>query len=177
MRQRISALGLDIGRKRIGVAGCDGTGLLATGITTLHRRSFQQLITDLQQLVRDRQATVLVVGLPYTMQGELGDQAQKVQTLANRLSQMLDLPVEYVDERLTSHEAEQQLWAEGRSFRQDKGLVDRRAATIILQQWLDQRRQSPPPAAPIAPEEHGTINAVEASSEASSLETTTFPNE
>lgn len=142
MNQRVAALGLDIGRKRIGVAGCDGLGLMATGLTTIYRRSFPQLLAELQQIVRDRQITLLVVGLPYTLQGELGHQAQQVQKLANRLGGILALPVEYVDERLTSHEAEQQLWAEGRSPRHDKGLVDQRAAAIILQQWLDCRRQS-----------------------------------
>lgn len=137
---RISALGLDIGRRRIGIAGCDGTGLIATGITTLHRRSFQDDVEQLRQLVVDRQVHVLVVGLPYTMSGALGSQARQVQKLAERLGRALSLPVEYVDERLTSVQAEQLLQAENRAPSRHKALIDRKAAAIILQQWLDERR-------------------------------------
>jgi putative Holliday junction resolvase len=137
---RISALGLDVGRKRIGVAGCDGTGLIATGLMTLERRSFQQDVEILQQLVKARQVEILIVGLPYTMNGELGSQAKQVQKFAARLGKALQLPIEYVDERLTSVQAEQLIQAERRSSYRDKGLVDRKAAAIILQQWLDQRR-------------------------------------
>jgi putative holliday junction resolvase len=138
--ERISALGLDVGKKRIGVAGCDGTGLIATGLTTIERRSVQQDIEHLRQLVQERQVQVLVVGLPYTMSGSLGFQAKQVQKYAQRLSKALQLPVDYVDERLTSVQAEQLLQAENRSPSRHKALIDRKAAAIILQQWLDDRR-------------------------------------
>lgn len=136
---RVSALGLDIGRKRIGVAGCDGMGLIATGLTTIQRRSFAHLVEALQELVNERQVQLLVVGMPYSMDGTVGHQARQVQKVAERLSQALDLPIVYVDERLTSYEAEQLLQAERRSPSQHKALIDRKAAAIILQQWLDQR--------------------------------------
>lgn len=136
----ISALGLDVGKKRIGVAGCDGTGLIATGLTTIERRSFQDDVAQIQALVKERQVQVLVVGLPYTMDGNLGFQAKQVQRFAHRLSTAINLPVEYMDERLTSYQAEQFLLAEQRSPSRNKGLIDRKAAAIILQQWLDQRR-------------------------------------
>jgi putative Holliday junction resolvase len=138
--ERVSALGLDVGRKRIGIAGCDGTGLIATGLTTIERRSFQQDVEVIRQIVRDRQVQVLVVGLPYTMAGEVGFQAKQVQKFAGRLAEALQLPVEYVDERLTSFQAEQLLQAENRSPSRHKALIDRKAAAIILQQWLDARR-------------------------------------
>lgn len=140
----VSALGLDVGRKRIGVAGCDRTGLIASGLTTLEGGSFDQVLAALRDLATDRQVQVLVVGLPYTMAGELGFQARQVQKFAQRLSRALGLPVEYVDERLTSVEAEQLLQAENRSPSRNKGLIDRKAAAIILQQWLDKRRGNPP---------------------------------
>jgi putative Holliday junction resolvase len=140
--QRISALGLDIGSKRIGVAGCDGTGLIASGLTTIERTSFDRDVAQLQELVEQRQAQVLVVGLPYSMDGTIGPQARKVQKFARRLAGALQLPVEYVDERLTSLEAEELLKAEGRSPSRNKGLIDRKAAAIILQLWLDARRSS-----------------------------------
>ncbi len=138
--QRISALGLDIGSRRIGVAGCDGTGLIASGLTTIERTSFDRDVAQLRELVEQRQVQVLVVGLPYSMDGTIGTQARKVQKLAERLAQALGLPMEYVDERLTSFEAEEQLKAENRSPSRNKGLIDRKAAAIILQQWLDARR-------------------------------------
>jgi putative Holliday junction resolvase len=137
MMKRISALGLDVGKKRIGVAGCDGTGLIATGLTTIHRTSFWEDIQHLQQLIHQREAQVLVVGLPYNMDGSLGFQAKQVQKFALRISQPLQLPVEYVDERLTSIEATAQLKTQKRFSTWDKGAIDRQAACIILQQWLD----------------------------------------
>ena len=136
----ISALGLDVGKKRIGLAGCDGTGLIATGIMTLERRSFAEDVECIQQIVSDRQVQILVVGLPYSMDGSLGFQARHVQKFTNKLSKALQLPVEYVDERLTSFQAEQMLIAENRSPSRHKGLIDRKAAALILQQWLDSRR-------------------------------------
>ncbi|MBD1875528.1 Holliday junction resolvase RuvX [Nodosilinea sp. FACHB-131] len=138
----VSALGLDIGRRRIGVAGCDGTGLIATGLTTLQRRSFQDLVADLRHLVTARQAQVLVVGLPLTMDGKEGFQSRQVRKVAEGLSQALALPVVYVDERLSSVEAEHLMRASGHSVAQEKALIDRKAAAIILQRWLDERRSS-----------------------------------
>lgn len=140
--QKISALGLDVGSKRIGVAGCDGTGLIATGLTTIKRTSFEQDVSQFRELVEQRDVQVLVVGLPYSMNGTLGFQARQVQKYARRLSAALQLPVEYVDERLTSFEAEQLLHAEKRSPSRHKALIDRKASAIILQQWLDTRRSN-----------------------------------
>ncbi len=153
----VSALGLDLGARRIGVAGCDRTGLIATGLTTLHRTTFESVLIPLRKLVEQRNIEVLVVGLPYTLGGEIGSQAKKTQKQARMLSKALNLPVEFVDERLTSFAAEEMMMAEGRSRRPPnsapkgqkkgqkknakKGLIDRKAAAIILQQWLDARRR------------------------------------
>lgn len=138
----IAALGLDIGRKRIGVAGCDRLGLSVTELTTLEGLPFADIVARLQALVEARQVETLVVGLPYSMDGSLGKQARKVQGFAQRLATALGLPIEYVDERLTSYQAEQMLWSAGKSPVRHKALVDQKAAAIILQQWLDQK--SPP---------------------------------
>jgi len=137
----ISALGLDVGRKRIGVAGCDGTGLIATGLTTIERTSFQRDLEQFQQIVAARQVQMLVVGLPYSMNGTLGFQAQQVQKYAQRLSGALHLPLEYMDERLTTFHAEQLMRSQGLSPSRHRELVDRKAAALILQQWLDERRR------------------------------------
>ena len=141
MSGRISALGLDIGKKRIGVAGCDGTGLIATPLTTITRVGFTDDVEQLQQLIAERQVTILVIGLPYSLAGEWGKQAQRTEKYAERLASVLKLPIEYMDERLTSIEAETQLKTKrGFSPRRDKAQIDAHAAAIILQQWLDHKR-------------------------------------
>lgn len=135
--QFVSALGLDIGRKRIGIAGCDPTGLIAAGIVTIERKSFTQDVEKIRLLVEERKVKTLVAGMPYSMDGSLGFQARQVQKFAHRLAKALQLPVEFVDERLTSYQAEQMLIKQNISPSRHKGLVDRKAASIILQQWLD----------------------------------------
>jgi len=137
--QRISALGLDLGHRRIGVAGCDGTGLIATGLTTIRRTSFAKDIELLRQIVIERQVQTLVIGLPYTMKGEVGTQAQKTQKLAKRISKALDLPLDFIDERLTSHEAESMMRKQRINPSEQRGMIDRKAAALILQRWLDQK--------------------------------------
>ncbi|MEY2859492.1 MAG: hypothetical protein RLZZ74_3808, partial [Cyanobacteriota bacterium] len=132
--------GLDVGRKRMGVAGCDGTGLIATGLTTIQRTFWAADVRQLKDIVTAREVEILVIGLPYRLDGTLGSQAQQVQKFADRISQTLQLPFEYVDERLTSVEAEAQLKAQNRFSTRNKGAIDQRAAEIILQQWLDTQR-------------------------------------
>lgn len=138
--KRVAALGLDVGRRRMGVAGCDGTGLIATGLTTIRRTSWAEDVRQLQEIVREREVEILIIGLPYNLDGTVGKQAKLTQKFAERISQALQLPFEYVDERLTSVEAEAQLKAQKQFSTRNKGAIDRRAAAIILQQWLDRRR-------------------------------------
>lgn len=140
MTEKISALGLDIGKKRIGVAGCDGTGLIATPIMTIERTGFSEDVEQLSHLIAKRQVTRLVIGLPYSLNGELGKQGQRIEKYGQRLAKVLKLPIEYVDERLTSIEAETRLKTKkGFSPRRDKAQIDAHAAAIVLQQWLNQR--------------------------------------
>ncbi|MEL6223074.1 MAG: Holliday junction resolvase RuvX [Cyanobacteria bacterium J06626_14] len=135
-----SALGLDIGRRRIGVAGCDGLGLIATGLTTIERKSYDYVIATLRHIIHERQVALLVIGLPYTVGGELGNQARQVQKFARRLEATLQLPVEYIDERYTSIQAEELIQADNQSPSRNKALIDRKAAAVILQRWLDEKR-------------------------------------
>ena len=138
--KRVAALGLDVGRKRMGVAGCDGTGLIATGLTTIYRTSFAEDIKQLKDIIEEREAEILIIGMPYTLDGNIGSQAKKIQKFGDRLARILNLPIEYVDERLTSIEAQNRLKANKKFSTRDKGAIDRQAAEIILQQWLDRRR-------------------------------------
>jgi putative holliday junction resolvase len=136
---RVAALGLDVGGKRIGVAGCDGLGMMATGITTIWRTSFQEDLAQLSEIIQDRSVEILVIGLPYTMDGNIGSQAKQVQKFGRRVSAALEIPIEYVDERLTSYAAEQMMIEANISVSQNKATIDRIAAAVILQQWLDAR--------------------------------------
>jgi putative holliday junction resolvase len=139
LKMRVAALGLDVGGKRIGVAGCDGLGMMATGITTILRSSFQADIAELKQIIAERQVEILVLGLPYKMDGSIGSQAKQVQKFARRVAAVIELPIEYVDERLTSYAAEEMMKSAQISVSQNKGMIDRIAAAVILQQWLDDR--------------------------------------
>ena len=136
---RVAALGLDVGSKRIGVAGCDGLGMMATGITTIWRSSFQNDMEQLAEIIADRQVEILVIGLPYTMDGNIGSQAKQVQKFARSVATVIELPIEYVDERLTSYAAEQMMIEAKISVCRNKATIDRIAAAVILQQWLDAR--------------------------------------
>lgn len=140
--QQYAALGLDVGRKRIGVAGCDRLGISVHGITTIIRKTWQEDMHELRSLVIERNIDTLVVGLPYNMDGTLGYQAKHVQKFAHGASKHLKLNLEFVDERLTSYEAEEMMRSQGISTRDNKAMIDRKAAALILQQWLALKRQS-----------------------------------
>ena len=138
MRKRIAALGLDLGKKRIGVAGCDGLGMMATGLTTIKRTSFPADIAALQKLVKEREVEILVVGLPYHLDGTLSAGAEQIQKLAKKIGKALRLPIEYVNESLTSYEAEEMMRSQGIRVIDHQEMIDRKAAAIILQQWLNE---------------------------------------
>jgi putative holliday junction resolvase len=138
-RQPLSVLAIDIGKKRIGVAGCDGLGLMATGLTTIERRTLDQVVQDLRPIVRERQVHLLLAGMPYTLDGEIGPQARRTEKTARNIAAALNLPLEMVDERLTSYAAEELMKNQNISTQWNKALIDRKAAAIILQQWLDSR--------------------------------------
>ncbi|MFN3926776.1 MAG: Holliday junction resolvase RuvX [Pseudanabaenaceae cyanobacterium] len=136
----VKALGLDIGKKRIGVAGCDRLGLLAFRITTIYRKSWLADMTALQKIIAEREIDTLVVGMPYNMDGTIGEQAYRIEKYAHRVADYLQMKLEFVDERLTSFSAESMLREMGYKLKDNKALIDQQSAVIILQQWLDQKR-------------------------------------
>ncbi|NJK60913.1 MAG: Holliday junction resolvase RuvX [Oscillatoriales cyanobacterium SM2_1_8] len=134
----IGVLGLDVGRKRIGIAGCDRSGLIAFGITTLVRRSWPADMAALAALIQERAITLLVVGYPYNMDGSVGPQARAIEKFAQGAAAHLGTGLAYTDERLTSIAAEEQLRIQQRRYQKED--IDRVAAAILLQQWLDRQR-------------------------------------
>jgi putative Holliday junction resolvase len=139
-RDPFSALGLDVGDRRIGVAGSDGLGLLATGLGVIQRRSLAEDIAQVQAWIRRRQATVVVVGIPLLADGSVGSQARKVQRFVQALQAAVDLPIETVNEYLSTVQAEWDLRQAGIPAKAQKGLIDQQSAAVILQTWLDERR-------------------------------------
>ncbi|MDX2273380.1 MAG: Holliday junction resolvase RuvX [Cyanobacteriota bacterium] len=137
---RFSALGLDIGNRRIGVAGCDGTGLIATGLGVIHRQNYVKDVAALNGWIEQRQAKILVIGLPLLSDGSRGSQAEKVAAFVRVIQQKINLPVEYINEYLSTVQASWDLQSVGIASKQQKHLIDQHAAAVILQEWLDQRR-------------------------------------
>lgn len=131
----VSVLGLDVGSKRIGVAGCDSTGLFASGLTTIFRSNLNGDLEMIRAWIARRKAQSVVVGLPQNMNGSLGPQARRVQYFAQQLAQVIDIPIHFVDERLSTVQAQRTLQSVSATKRRD--LIDQQAAAVILQQWLD----------------------------------------
>jgi len=134
------ALGLDIGSVRIGVAVSDPSGSVASPLTVLDARSLALDIGPLVRLVEDYEPECLVVGLPLSLSGETGPQAEAVQATAERLAGAVGVPLAYADERLSSAEARRIMSASGLSEKEQRGSVDKVAAALLLQGWLDGRR-------------------------------------
>ncbi len=133
-------MGLDVGARRIGVALSDADGTLATPLTTIRATPREYALEQLRRLAAEHSVVELVVGLPLTLRGEVGPQATIVQAFAVELEAALKLPVAFFDERLTSVAAEQLLRDLGVKPAKRKEQIDQVAAGIILQDFLDHRR-------------------------------------
>jgi putative pre-16S rRNA nuclease len=130
-------LALDLGSRRIGLAVSDPLGITAQGIDTLHRRNKRHDFDYLSRLIRDYEVREIVVGLPLRMSGAEGIQAEKAQAFAEELRKRFGLPVHLWDERLTSAEANRLLRSTDLSVEKRGQAVDRMAAILILQGWMD----------------------------------------
>ncbi len=130
-------LGIDFGERRVGLSYGDELGV-ATPLPAVTGASGTALVERLRALVRERRITDLVLGLPLNMDGSAGFKAREVEAFAERLRSALGLPVHFVDERLTSYEAESTIPKHRRRAVRASGLVDSRAACLILQDFLSQ---------------------------------------
>lgn len=134
-------MALDIGEKRIGVAVSDPGERVASPIAVLPAAEVFQNAPSFRRLLEDWEPELLVCGLPMTLAGEEGPQAQRIREQAQRIAQAAELPVEFSDERLSSQEAKRSLREKGLSEREMRGKVDMIAACVFLQAWLDARVQ------------------------------------
>ena len=136
----IRALGLDPGSKRIGVAVSDLSGSIASPLVVLHRsRSKQHDLHEIARIASEEEAEVIVVGLPLNMDGSEGPSARAATGLARRLATVVDVPVEMHDERLTTVTADRSMLDAGLDAIERRQRVDKVAAAIMLQSWLDAR--------------------------------------
>ena len=133
-------LGLDIGDKRIGVALSDPEGILASPFAIIDRRDNSLDIKAITDIISQQQVGQIVVGLPRSLDGSLGQQAEKVQDFTQKLSEQIKIPVEYRDERLTTVMAER-LGRVGGKKTKRKARHDAQAAALILQGYLDEGRE------------------------------------
>jgi putative holliday junction resolvase len=133
------ALGVDVGTVRVGLAGSDETGMLATPLRTVPRRPDARLWREVKEVVDERLPERIVVGLPRRLDGTEGDSARDARLVADQLHARTGLPVEMWDERFTTAAAERSLIAAGRRRAQRRRSIDAVAASLLLQSWLDSR--------------------------------------
>jgi putative pre-16S rRNA nuclease len=139
-RSMTRSLGLNVGTKTVGVAVSDGLGLTAQPVTTLRRTNLRADLTELRRLAEHHSVEHVVVGLPLNMDGSEGPSAGEARRFGEAVARQLGLPVDYWDERLTTAEANRVLLEADLSRARRKAVVDRVAAALILQGWLDARR-------------------------------------
>lgn len=138
-------LGIDYGEKRIGLSWGEDLGL-ATPLPAAVKPSLKERLAEIGETIRERRIDEIVIGYPYNMDGSEGFKAKEVDRFIERLESRFGLPVHRVDERLTSVEAKSRLLETGSRMRpadRKSGRLDSLAATLILQDYLDQR--FPPP--------------------------------
>jgi putative Holliday junction resolvase len=133
-------LALDVGEKRIGIAKPDETGTLAVPHSVYRRKNLAEDVASLATLCQKLRIEALVVGLPLNMDGTEGPQAKKVREFAEKLAEVVEIPVFYVDERWTTKEAERAMREVGEQPSREKEKVDTLSAVLILQAWLESRR-------------------------------------
>ena len=140
MQVKTRVLGLDVGEKRIGLAISDGNGILATPYSVIQRRGQEQPIATILRVAHEEDVGLILVGMPLSLDGSMGPQAERTMGFCNALKAAGPLPVETWDERFSSVEAERLLREAGLSPSRHRGRVDATAAAVILQGYLDAQR-------------------------------------
>jgi putative Holliday junction resolvase len=134
-------LGIDLGSRRIGVAVSDGLGLTAQPAATIPRHGGMRDIEAIRAQIATADADRIVLGLPLDPQGQEGPAALRARAFGEKLAAALRLPVDLIDESFSTVEAEEVLLAADVSRARRKQVVDKMAAAVILQRWLDSHRQ------------------------------------
>jgi putative holliday junction resolvase len=138
-------MALDYGERRVGVAISDELQLIARPLTTIRRekKGYAQIIDRIRELVDENEVATLVVGLPLNMDGSRGAAVDRVESFMSDLRRSVSIPVVAVDERLTSREADRMLREMGVGLRERRARSDEYAASVILQDYIDEQRRTP----------------------------------
>lgn len=130
-------LGLDIGSKTIGVAISDPLGWTAQGVTTIRRTKKESDLEEVKKICKEYSVDTIVIGLPKNMNGSIGESGERVLEFSNKIKEYTGLKVEMWDERLTTVAAHKAMLEADLSRNKRKKIVDKIAATYILQGYLD----------------------------------------
>jgi putative Holliday junction resolvase len=134
-------LGLDVGDKRIGVALSDEDAIIASPRETLERKGTRKDIAYILELARREEVSEILVGMPFSLDGTLGPQAEKVSRFVEALREATAIPVKTWDERFSTVSAERAMIEADVSRAKRRGALDRVAAALLLQSYLDARRE------------------------------------
>ena len=130
-------MALDVGSRTIGIACSDALLMTAQGIETIRRTSLENDFKRLSELILEYEVHELVVGMPKNMNGTKGERAEKTEEFVEKMKEVIDLPITFWDERLSTVMAERQLIAADVSRKKRKDVIDKMAAVVILQGYLD----------------------------------------
>ncbi len=131
-------LALDYGEKRIGIALSDPNRIFSKPLCVLSNKGFEQLVEELEKIITLHQVTLLIVGIPYAIDGSITPKTEECQQIMNRLKDVLSIPVEGFDERYSTWEANEELKKMGYNWRQAKEIKDAMSAAMILKEFLNQ---------------------------------------
>lgn len=135
-------LGLDLGSKTLGVSISDPTGLIASSYTIIrHNEEYDRLVSEVNNIVIDKQIDEIVLGLPKNMNNTIGPKGELSFQFKEKLEKEIKVPVHLVDERLTTKQATDLLISNDTSRKKRKKVIDSVAATIILQSYLDKKEK------------------------------------
>ena len=132
-------LALDVGEKRIGVALSDALNIIAQGLETIDRTSDKETLNKIKELIKEHGVTKIIVGMPFNMNGSKGPSAQSVEDFISLIKKSGGIDIEAVDERLTTAQGERMLLQADVSRKKRKSSIDKIAAQLILQVYLDSR--------------------------------------
>ena len=133
-------LGVDYGDKRTGLAECDASGLIASGICTISEGGMRSTAERVAREAAQRNCKKIVIGLPKNMDGTAGERSEVVRAFARILSEYTDIPLDFYDERMTTMVAYRFLGETGTFGKKRKNAVDTLSAEIILQNYIDRER-------------------------------------
>jgi len=133
-------LALDVGTKTIGVAISDEHGITANGLTTIKRRNMKNDLDALSRIIEEHRPSEILIGIPYNIDGSVSERGKGILVFANILKRTFSLPIELWDESFSTANAEKVLLEANLSRKKRKRVIDKMAAVVILQDYLEQKR-------------------------------------